>query len=73
MAKEYYELIIERMTDKQVSKRYTTETRKLKTLNRWRLTGSQGKRPCGYPDIAMMNACKQELVRRGLSVPQVDL
>ena len=73
MTKNRYSLLLGAMTDQQVSDRYVKEAWRLKTLNCWRLEGSHGSRPCGHPDTAMMNACKQELSRRGLVIPQVDL
>ncbi len=60
------------MPDQDVIRRYVTETRKLKTLNQWRAQGKQGARPCGSPNLGMMNMCKRELERRGVTVPHVD-
>lgn len=76
-------------TDQALTDRYVEEMVKLKKINRWSLEGKKrhpdpcpypksleeayGPRPCGYPDTAMMNACKRELVRRGLLVPRASL
>ena len=76
-------------TDEALSRRYVEEKLKLKMINRWSLKGKRrygsahmrgvsaeeayGPKPCGYPNTAIMNACKQELERRGLPVPNVSL
>ena len=61
------------MTDWEVMDCYRVETWQLKTLNRWRLRGSPCLRPCRHPNTTMMNVCKREPERRGLSVRSVEL
>jgi len=64
-----YHLSVREMSDQEIVNRYARETLKLRTLNQF---GRQSERFFGYPNTLMMNRCRQELERRGLSIPLVN-
>ncbi len=69
-AKQYRDSFLAR-SDEAMADRYTQEMRNLKMICLWQGQGRPGKRPCSYPGTWIINACRYELKRRGLSIPQV--
>lgn len=61
---------VRQMSDQQVTERYAQELLKLRTLNQF---GRQSERFLGYPNTLMLNLCRQELERRNLPIPPVNL
>jgi len=56
------------MSDQELIGRYTQELIKLKAF----LNPQKQKERLGFPDLLLFNECRQELERRGLSVPDGD-
>jgi integrase len=59
---------IRQMSDQELLGRYTQELMKLKAF----LNPQKQKEYLGFPDLLLLNECRQELERRGLPVPDGD-
>ena len=61
------------MSDQEVIDRYTKETVRLKTINQFTQQGKKRPSDVPHPNTIMINLSRQELERRGLPIPLVNL